>query len=198
MGLMKLLGTSFSTILNGGNPTADRTITFPDASGEALLKGTSLTLMTAQNSTSGTSIDFTGIPSWAKRITVMFNEVSTSGSSNPIIQIGSTTVSTTGYKSVGSNITNAASPTGASATTGLLLAGATSSTSVFSGIASISIISGNLWVFESLLGRSDAATTMTGGGISPTLGGALDRIRITTVNGTDTFDAGSINVLYEG
>jgi hypothetical protein len=33
------------------------------------------------------------------------------------------------------------------------------------------------------------------GGVA--LGGALDRVRITTVNGTDTFDAGSINILYE-
>ena len=30
-----------------------------------------------------------------------------------------------------------------------------------------------------------------------TLSGALDRVRVTTVNGTDTFDAGSINILYE-
>jgi hypothetical protein len=33
---------------------------------------------------------------------------------------------------------------------------------------------------------------------SKTLAGTLDRIRITTVNGTDTFDAGQINILYEG
>jgi hypothetical protein len=30
------------------------------------------------------------------------------------------------------------------------------------------------------------------------LSGALDRIRLTTVNGTDTFDAGSVNIIYEG
>ena len=37
MGLMKLLGTAFNTILDGGDPTADRTITFPDVSGQVAL-----------------------------------------------------------------------------------------------------------------------------------------------------------------
>ena len=43
---------------------------------------------TAVASTSGTSVDFTSIPSWVKRITVMFNGVSTSGTSNPLVQLG--------------------------------------------------------------------------------------------------------------
>ena len=54
---------------------------------------------TAQATTSGTSITFTGIPSWVKRITVMFNGVSTSGTSPVQIQLGAGSVTTTGYSS---------------------------------------------------------------------------------------------------
>ena len=53
--------------------------------------------MTAVNSTSGTSIDFTGIPSGVKRITIMLKDVSTSGTSYKLIQLGSGSITTTGY-----------------------------------------------------------------------------------------------------
>ena len=191
MGLMKLLGTSFSTILNGGNPTADRTITFPDASGEALLKGTTLTLMTAQNSTSGTSIDFTGIPSWAKRITVMFNGVSTNGVSAFILQIGNGSVVTTGYAS-GVQFGTTYNSSG----NAFILLNSLLAVDGISGQCVINLLGGNTWVSSSVMNRPGSAL-MCGTGSIP-LAGTLDRIRITTVNGTDTFDAGSINVMYEG
>lgn len=63
-----------------------------------------LTLGTAQNTTSGTSIDFTGIPSWAKRITVMLSGVSTNGSSNYLLRIGSGSFSASGYLGAGGQI----------------------------------------------------------------------------------------------
>jgi hypothetical protein len=44
--------------------------------------------------------------------------------------------------------------------------------------------------------RQLSTNALFGGG-TVTLGGTLDRVRITTVNGTDTFDAGTINILYE-
>jgi hypothetical protein len=55
----------------------------------------------------------------------------------------------------------------------------------------------NTWIASGVTGFDDiAATTMTGG--RKTLSGTLDRVRLTTVNGTDTFDAGSVNIMYEG
>lgn len=56
-----------------------------------------LTSGTAVATTSGTSIDFTGIPSWAKKITVMFSAVSTNGTSPIQVQIGAGSVSNSGY-----------------------------------------------------------------------------------------------------
>jgi hypothetical protein len=151
---------------------------------------------TSQASTSGTSIDFTSIPSWVKRITVMFNAVSTNGTSPFIIQIGSGSVTTTGYIG-GATTTIAASVTHAAFTTGMALMNTVgNATFLYSGVATITNISGNTWAYCAQLG-SDNTSFGSGAGSSPALGGVLDRIRITTVAGTATFDAGSINILYE-
>ena len=147
---------------------------------------------TAVASTSGTSITFTGIPSWVKRVTVMFNGVSTSGTSLVQVQVGSGSVTTTGYFSaVSRNGGNSSS------TTGILATAITSATDNLSGVMSLSLISANTWCAFVGTGVSSNATGSGGGGVSPSLSGALDRVVITTVNGTDTFDAGSINILYE-
>jgi len=154
-----------------------------------------ITSGTAVASTSGTSIDFTGLPAWVKRVTVMFQGVSTSGTSNPQIQIGSGSVTTTGYLGSGG-----IGPTmGASTnTTGFSLTNSYSGTVVFHGKAEICLMGSNVYVFSFVGGRSDTGSLMWGGG-SVTLGGALDRVRITTVGSpaTDTFDLGNINILYE-
>ena len=153
----------------------------------------------AQASTSGTSIDFTGLPSWVKRITVMFSGVSTNGTSPPQIQIGSGSVTTSGY--LGSNtFLNATIVGGANFTTGFGIGVSVSlwnATQVFHGTIVLTLQTGNTWVCNGNNGTSNAVGTyLTNGSLA--LGGTLDRIRITTVNGTDTFDAGSINILYEG
>jgi len=147
---------------------------------------------TAVDSTSGTSIDFTGIPSWVKRITVMFNGVSLNGSSQIQIQIGSGSVTTSGYAS-GAWLNNAYS----TSTTGLLVTAGYIASYTFTGVSNIHNISGNTWVSASNGANIANGATAQSGGSSPALGGALDRIRITTINGTDAFDAGTINILYE-
>ena len=145
---------------------------------------------TAKSAT-GTSVDFTGIPSWVKRITVMFNGVSTSGTSNLLIQIGAGSVTTSGYVSTAYTSVGAASSTAGFIATQAITA-ATSQT----GLATIVTLGSNLWIAASSLGFSNTSIGNTGNG-NITLGGTLDRVRITTVNGTDTFDAGTINILYE-
>jgi hypothetical protein len=154
-----------------------------------------ITSGTAVASTSGTSIDFTGIPSWVKRITVMFNEVSTSGSSAFLIQIGSGSVTSTGYISTG-NSTNQASATGGVSSTSGFCIRSGSATFTLSGLMTLTLVSSNTWI-SSHAGKVATTEANWGGGSSSSLSGALDRVRITTVNGTDTFDAGSVNILYE-
>lgn len=153
-----------------------------------------MVLRTAVASTSGTSIDFTGISSWVKKITVMFSGVSTNGSSLVQIQLGdSGGVENTGYS-------GAVGQSGAAVlnyTTAFATGVDGASSFVRYGAYSIALLTGNTWVINGTIGYSDSARFMTAGG-SKSLSGTLDRIRITTANGTDTFDAGQINILYEG
>ncbi len=169
-----------------------------DASGRvtAASSGTSLTLGTAQNSTSGTNIDFTGIPSSAKRITVLFNEVSLNSTSNLLIQLGtgSTTYTTTGYVSTSNDFNQTNATFGTSATSGMVMLVAVAA-ATFSGHMILTLVSGNTWI-QSHTGKISTTTVTTGGG-SIALAAALTAVRITTVSGTDTFDNGSINILYE-
>jgi hypothetical protein len=159
-----------------------------------LSTGVSGTLVqgTAVASTSGTSIDFTGIPSWAKRIIVIFTGVSTNGTSTPIIQLGdSGGIEITGY------VSGLGYRTGETTSTIGFLTGLTGAAALsISGVIPICLYNTNAWATSGVTSRSDGWGNSFGG--FKTLSDTLDRIRITTVNGTDTFDAGTINIQYEG
>lgn len=151
---------------------------------------------TAVASTSGTSIDFTSIPSWVKRVTVMFNGVSLNGSANLLVQLGdSGGIENTGYLS-GCSL-QAAGPAveSANSTAGYIIALA-NAVRIIHGNLIICSVGSNLWVASGAFGFSNAAASGACGG-SKTLSDTLITVRITTVNGTDAFDAGSLNILYE-
>lgn len=171
---------------------ATGTTWFPTATvpgtGSQLVSGTSVA------STSGTSIDFTGIPSWVKRVTAVFSVVSTNGTSPIITQIGAGSIQTTSY----SGSTWYANTTNSSNSTGIIVVPTNAAAKTWDAVITAILLNSatGLWVFSVVAGENPAASGVVGGG-SKTLSGTLDRIRITTVNGTDTFDAGSINILYE-
>jgi len=158
---------------------------------------------TAVASTSGTSIDFTGIPSWVKRITVMFNGVSLSGTAYMQVQLGdSGGIENTGYTGSVMIIGNTGTGVGSTLSAGFQTENHTywvaASTRI--GMMTITNVSGNIWTANWVLGATGTATVSAanawGGGVK-TLSDVLTQVRITTTNGTDTFDAGSINILYE-
>lgn len=191
-----------SSVVISGDTSGTVTVAAPAVAGSntlTLLAATATnsvnTLSTAVASTSGTSIDFTSIPSWVKRITVMFSGVSTSGTSNIQIQIGAGSVTTTGYASVGTRF-GAATGTSSAFTTGIGL-NIAAATDVLGGSIQLYNITGNTWVAQGVVSSSGSPYTITTSGYIA-LGGSLDRVRVTTVNGTDTFDAGTVNILYEG
>ena len=145
--------------------------------------------------TSGTSIDFTSIPAGTRKITILFVGVSTSGTSNPLIQIGDAGgVETSGYLGAGWQF-NVAAVTNYTAGFGIPFAAAAA---VFHGTLTLYLQSSSAftWVASGATARSDGQDMSVIAG-SKSLSAALDRVRITTVGGTDTFDAGSINVQYE-
>ena len=187
-------GSISSTYLASSLSLTTPTLTSPTINGTPVMGASVITSGTSQASTSGTSIDFTSIPSWVKRITVMFNGVSTSGTSLIQIQIGSGSVTTSGYACSYSTIGSAAAA-GSTATSGFIVTYSVAAANAYSGLAILALVSSNSWLETSTLTIPTAGNHFSAGSIA--LGGTLDRIRITTVNGTDTFDAGSINILYE-
>ena len=159
------------------------------------------TLSTAVASTSGTSIDFTGLPSWCKRVTVMFQGVSTNNTTNHIIQLGTggtPTYTTSGYLGTCSNVA-VASASSTQMSTGFMISNNSSAAATYHGNIVLTLInqSTNAWSEIGSLGRSDNSLGYFSAG-SIALSGALTAIRITTVGSADTFDAGSINLLLEG
>lgn len=156
-----------------------------------------LTQGTAQATTSGTTKDFTAIPSWAKRITLVLSGVSTSGASLVQAQLGSGSFTTSGYSQLATTTASAGSPTFSSASTGFIVSPNSSSTSLRTGVIVFTNVTGNTWVAEGKGAETNGSTAWTCDG-SITLAGALDRVRLTTVNGTDAFDAGNVNIFYEG
>jgi len=156
-----------------------------------------ITSGTAVASTSGTSVNFTDIPSWVKRVTVMFSGVSTNGSSPLLLQIGSGSVQTTGYVSSATNLSSAVATN--VGTNGFILVQGIAAATTKSGAVTLTLMGSQVWTCTGALSNATADIVMSvNSGIAQALGGALDRIRITTVLGTDTFDAGSINIMYEG
>jgi len=145
--------------------------------------------------TSGTSVDFTSIPSWVKRITVMFRGVSTNGASTILIQLGSGSVTTSGYLGSSSALIDTAFGA-ASYTTGFGVGKESAAARVQHGTLTLSLLGSNAWICSGVVAASnEARTAHTGGSIA--LAGTLDRVRLTTVGGVNTFDAGSVNILYE-
>jgi hypothetical protein len=145
-----------------------------------------------------TAVDFTGIPAWVKRVTVMFAGVSASaGGSSYLIQLGAGSVDNAGYISSSGVILNVPSYGAVTQTAGFNITGTgPDSSGLYGGSAIITLLGANTWTLQSCLGSALNARTFFSAG-SKTLSGTLDRVRITTVNGTDTFDAGTINILYE-
>ena len=181
-GYLKVNGSTAATLTTSGitaNITGNVT--------GSLTAGGSLTLATAQTA-SGTAVDFTGIPSWVKRITVMLSDVSLNATDDLLVQIGdSGGIETTGYTSGSQSFVNS--------TIGYIIRIGVGSRSL-NGAMYISNVNSNSWI-SIHSGNLGSINDVYGGG-TKTLSSTLDRIRVTSVTGTSTFDAGTINISFEG
>lgn len=190
-GYIKVNGTTAATITTSGiqaNLTGNVT--------GSLTSGGSLTLGTEQTA-SGTSVDFTGIPSWAKRITVMFNGVSLNGTDSFLVQIGSGSLTLSGYNSCSASLITASGASVAASSLGYIIYNNAGS-DIISGHMVITLMGSNTYVSSHTLAGDSTRDVVWLGGGNVALSSALDCLRITTVNGTLTFDAGTINISYEG
>jgi len=191
---------SNTLVLPTGNGSADQVLSTNGSGTLSFVDRGRMVLETAKaynwnGLSTNTSLDFTGIPSWVKKITVMFQGVSTSGTSNYLLQIGdSGGIETSNYLGT---VSNNAGTVSVFSSGYLLQPGSVVAAGIYHAQMTLCNIDGNTWSVSGAVGRSDATNMNTFQG-SKTLSGTLDRVRITTVNGTDTFDAGSVNLLLEG
>ena len=165
--------------------------------GNNLLTSGVINSMTAQNA-SGTYVDFTGIPVGVKRVVISFYNVQKSGTTNNLLQLGTSSgLVTTGYTSRTAYTGDGPNAVSLTSTAGFLTsAGDAASTCLVSGNSTLMNITGNTWVFSVTGSRTESSYSFQGGGYI-SLSGSLSRIRFTTSSGSDTYSGGVINVFYE-
>ena len=186
----------------GAGAPADDTVTRPKLRDGAVTpaKLAQPFTRTAEANAAGNSVIFTGIPDWAKRITLVFNAVSTNGTSPVVIKLGNNTEDAFGYASGYSLVPNPSdgpvrSERGSSAS-GIYVSGNNTSTDNRYGTVTIHDTGSRAWIASGVVGTAQFDNvSMVWGAVRLTA--ALDRVRVTTVNGTDTFDFGTITLFYE-
>jgi hypothetical protein len=183
----------------GGLPTPSAIGQVPfSTDGSTYAATQKITQGTAVATTSGTSIDIASIPSWVKRITFMLNGVSTNGTSILQMQLGTSGgVVSSGYSAQGTGF-GVGSMGSLSASSGFVLSnsGIASAANAVYGQIVFSNFGTNIWTAHGgyTFNTSNQGATCFG---AVSLGAVLTTVRLTTVNGTDTFDAGTVNILYE-
>ena len=160
--------------------------TMLDMSSSVITQGTAV-------SASGTSFSFP-VPTWAKRITVMFDSLSTNATAYIQVQLGTGGIAqTTGYGSCTFQYNSASS---ASSTTGFIISEGNTAANVRNGHIIICKLSDTIWTSTGIvLGAASSGVNPSAGHVTMT--GDVDLVRITTIAGTATFDSGTVNILYE-
>ena len=206
---LRLNGATSGTVtLAAPSAAGGNTLTLPTGNGSAyqiLRNGATagslefadkLVLGTAVPTTSGTSVPITGIPSWAKRVTVMCNNVTTNGTSYMYLRVGAGSIQTTSYYTFISTIDSSGVPSFLGTTDGFVLPGANAG-DIRHASYTLTKIEGNTWMISgtSLNSGSVFVNAYVSGLVAVT--GTLDRISLTTVGGVNTFAGGSLNIMYE-
>jgi len=162
--------------------------------------GSSIKADTVKTAT-GSSVVFSNvIPSWARRITVIFENVSMSGTDATLVQLGTgstPTWVTTGYVSASARIIQGGTTQNSnSSTAGFILRNGDAARANH-GLMTICLLTANRWVASHSMRQVDGADSavITGGG-SADAGATVTSIRVIG-DTTNTFDSGSINILFE-
>ena len=165
--------------------------------GSPVAASAGLTLGTKQATTSGSSFTFSSIPSGTSLIFVNFDGVSLSGSSdNLLIRLGDAGgIETSGYTSTSTKIISGAHPSADTSSAGFLIR-LIDDGLVTSGQMILTLFDAGTftWV-QSHTVLGSIYQPMIGGG-KKALSAELTQLSLLTT-GSDTFDAGSINISYQ-
>lgn len=201
-------GTNYAGLKSAASVASSFTLTLPSADGTngqslqtdgagTLSFANRATLGTESTTTSGTSIDFTGIPSTANVITMSIVGVSTSSTDEWFVQLGDAG----GIESA--DYTGQTTDLGGGNTdhfsTGFVIVGASVAAATYSGQVILTRVNstGTKWVMSSAVVRNDSTNGGWQGTGSKTLSAALTQVRFTTEAGSDTIDVnGGINITY--
>lgn len=182
------VGDTFS--IYAETTTTFRVINYQKVDGTPIIGEFTNSAITA--TTSGTSKDITGIPTWAKEVTIQLNNVSIDASTQLIIQIGdSGGIETTGYESTVIELLPAIAVDGNRSTTYFNAAYTIPATTGIHGNARLTLVdaSTNTWNYTGQFCRGDASNSYIVQG-TKSLTAAMDRVRLTTSSGTANFDSG--------
>jgi hypothetical protein len=176
------------------------TLTSPTIDGTPVVDGSLVVLGTSQAAT-GNSVTFGSIPSWAKKITLMFHQVSTSGNSPIYIRLGTASgIESAAYANTSSVIGSAGAAGIGTITSAFNLTLGTSYTFIaaqYSGQLVFSSFGSDIWVVSGIVAAPSIPYNFVMSGSKPLSSGALTQIQITTFIGTEPFDNGSFNIQYE-
>jgi hypothetical protein len=169
-----------------------RCTSYTRADGQAIRNFTQMTAQTA----SGTAVTFPGIPAGVKRITIMMSGVSTVSTGVPCIRLGTSGgIEITGYSSWIQAVAASTTSGSLSVTSGFEVLVNGAANILLRGQVILNNVSGNIWTISGQFSTSVSVMSILAG--DKTLAATLTQLTITTTGGTDTFDAGTINVIYE-
>jgi hypothetical protein len=190
MSIVLLGSTSGSCTLQEQAVAGTTTLTLPTFNGTVglLVSGTAQTA-------SGSSVDFTGLPAGVRRITVTMTDISFAASGVAKLRLGTSGgLVASGYVSSSTVLSTTPTIAISSVTDGIAQFNAGANATVFTGQIVIVNITGNTWqATGSVVRLNDNSSSLINGYIA--LGGTLDRLSLVAT--TSTFDAGTINILYE-
>lgn len=211
--------TSGFVELNAPATAGSNTLTLPNGNGSSgqylqtngsgalswqTVSASNLTRATSVATTSGTSIAFHNIPASARRISLLFDQVSLDASVEMRIQLGTGTQAsptwvTTNY--IGARgysfYNNTASSEGSESEIGFRFNYSTESIG-YSGIVTLENLTGNTWVESGVIagGSSSSFSIFSSGGVKDA-GATVTQVRVTSTSGTANFDNGQMTIMYE-
>ena len=153
-------------------------------------------LGTAVSTTSGTTADFTGIPSGVNEVTVILDDITSSSAQWYQLQLGdSVGIETSGYAySYNTFSGSAIGGQQSSSNSYFQFLNAVAAGDSTSGIITLKHMGSNRWIMSSNVGSHDGGYHTAIGTGTKTISAELTQIRLKT--GTGNFTGGSFNVIY--